>query len=127
MTPPDLGIYEALAHPYRRRLLVAMLRADRHGVAYPNPLEFAPVVRRDPGKSRRIAMTHNHLPKLDDMGIVEWDRETEKLSKGPAWDEIEPLLRWMEHNRDELPDGWLPEGAIADGDGGEVAETRSEP
>jgi len=112
MTPPDLGIYEALVHPYRRRLLLAMLKADRHGVAYPNPLEFAPVVQGDPGKSRRIAMTHNHLPKLDDMGIVRWDRAEEELSKGPEWDEIEPLLRWMEANRDELPEGWLPEGVI---------------
>lgn len=125
MTPPELGIYEALVHPYRRRLLLAMLRADRHDVAYPNPLEFSPVVQGDPGESRRTAMTHNHLPKLDDMGIVRWDRAAEELSKGPKWDDIEPLLRWMEENRDELPDGWLPEGAIGDS-GGEIVETRSE-
>ena len=126
MTPPDLGIYEALVHPYRRRLLLAMLKADDHGVAYPNPLEFAPVVQGDPGRSRRIAMAHNHLPKLDGMGIIEWDREAEELSKGETWDELEPLLRWMAENRDELPEGWLPEGSV-DYDGGvEAAGTRSE-
>jgi hypothetical protein len=86
--------------------------ADDYGVAYPNPLEFAPVVQGDPGRSRRIAMAHAHLPKLDDMGIVEWDWEAKELSKGQAWDEIEPLLRWMVENRDELPEGWLPEGAV---------------
>lgn len=124
MPPPDFGMYEALVHPYRRRLLVAMLKADRHGVAYPNPLEFAPVMGGDPGKSRRLEMVHTHLPKLDDMGIVRWDRSTEELSKGPKWDEIEPLLRWMEANRDELPEGWLPEG-VTDPDGADA--TRSEP
>ena len=112
MTPPGPDIYEALVHPYRRRLLLAVLEADRHGVAYPDPLEFDPAVQGDPGKSRRIAMAHNHLPKLDDMGIIRWDREREELSKGPEWDELEPLLRWMEEHRDELPDGWLPEGAL---------------
>lgn len=112
MTPPDLGIYEALVHPYRRRLLLAMLNADDHGVAYPNPLEFAPVVQGDPGRSRRIAMAHNHLPKLDEMDIIEWDGEAEELSRGVEWDELKPLLRWMEEHRDELPEGWLPEEAI---------------
>jgi len=126
MTPPEIDIYEALAHPYRRRLLLAMCRADDHGVAYPNPLEFAPVVRGEPGKSRRIAMAHTHLPKLDDMGIVEWDREAEELATGPAWDELEPLLRWMDGNRDELPEGWLPEEAIDYHGNDEAAETRSE-
>jgi len=126
MSAPDLGIYEALVHPYRRRLLLAMLKADRNDVAYPNPLEFAPVAQGDPGKSRRIAMTHNHLPKLDDMGIVRWDREAEELSKGPEWDELEPLLRWMEEHRDELPEGWLPEGVTDFGEGGESGGTRSE-
>jgi len=112
MLPPELGIYEALVHPYRRRLLVAMLVADRQDADYPNPLEFAPVVGGDPGDRRRIEMVHNHLPKLDGMDIVRWDREPEDLSKGPKWDDIEPLLRWMAENRDELPEGWLPEGAI---------------
>jgi hypothetical protein len=126
MAPPDLGVYEALVHPYRRRLLVAMLEADRHGVAYPNPLEFAPVVQGDPGRQRRIEMAHVHLPKLDDMGVVRWDRETEELSKGPKWDEIEPLLCWMEEHRDELPEGWLPEGTTDFGEGGPPEETRPE-
>ena len=126
MTPPGHDIYEALVHPYRRRLLLAMLRADDHGVAYPNPLEFAPVVRGEPGRSRRIAMAHTHLPKLDDMGIVEWDREAEELSKGPTWDELEPLLRWMAENRDELPEGWLPEEAIDYDASGDATGTTSE-
>jgi len=113
MYPPDFGIYEALVHPYRRRLLVAMLHADRHDVPYPDPLEFTPTAEDE---RRRIGMLHIHLPKLDDMGIIRWDRETEELSKGPRWDDLEPLLRWMDENRDELPEGWLPETTIDDGE-----------
>lgn len=106
MAPPNYGIYEALVHPYRRRLLIAMLDAERHGAPYPDPLAFAPDVDDE---RWRTEMVHAHLPKLDDMGIVRWDRETEELSKGPRWDDLEPLLRWMDENRDELPEGWLPE------------------
>ncbi|AZH26195.1 DUF7344 domain-containing protein [Haloplanus aerogenes] len=106
MAPSDFGIYEALVHPYRRRLLVAMLDADRRDAPYPDPLEFAPDAEEE---RHRIGMIHTHLPKLDDMGVIQWDRETEELSKGPRWDDLEPLLRWMDENRDELPEGWLPE------------------
>lgn len=31
-----------------------------------------------------IRMIHVHLPKLDDAGVVEWDRETTEVRKGPA-------------------------------------------
>jgi len=107
MTVPDPGIYEALVHPYRRRLLLAMLKADRQNAAYPDPLAFTGVRGGSPER-RRVAMVHIHLPKLDDMGIVRWERETAELSKGPKWEELAPLLRWMEQHRDELPEGWLP-------------------
>ena len=52
-------------------------------------------------------MKHTHIPKLADMGFVEWDRETGTLSKGTNWSEIEPLLELLRDNRDELPEEWL--------------------
>ena len=112
MHPPDVGIFEALVHPYRRRLLVAMLRADQCDAPYPDPLAFTPDTEEE---RRRIGMLHIHLPKLDDMGIIRWDRESKELSKGPQWGDLEPLLRWMDENRDELPEGWLPERPTDDG------------
>jgi len=123
MTVPDPGIYEALVHPYRRRLLLAMLKADRQNAAYPDPLTFIGMRGGSPER-RRIAMVHIHLPKLDDMGIIRWERETAELSKGPKWEELAPLLRWMEQHRDELPEGWLPGRSNGDEDGG--ADVRSE-
>jgi hypothetical protein len=58
------------------------------------------------------------------MDIIRWDRETEKLSKGPKWEELVPLLRWMEQHRDELPEGWLP--GSSNGDEDVAADARSE-
>jgi predicted transcriptional regulator len=53
-----------------------------------------------------VQLTHNHLPKLEDAGYIEWDRETDEITKGPRFDEIEPLLELIEDHADELPHGW---------------------
>jgi hypothetical protein len=59
----------------------------------------------------QISVNHSHLPKLADMGFIEWDRESGELSKGPEWEEIAPLLTLIYDHRDELPDEWLSESA----------------
>lgn len=57
----------------------------------------------------RIGLTQVHLPKLADMGFIEWNQETSEISKGPDWDEIAPLLQLMHDHWDELSESWLPE------------------
>lgn len=51
-------------------------------------------------------LIRNHLPKLEEAGYIEWDRDTGKISKGPRFDEIKPLLKLIENHPDELPDDW---------------------
>jgi hypothetical protein len=53
-----------------------------------------------------IALVHNHLPKLEETGYIEWDRDTDEISKGPRFEEIEPLLELIENHADELPPDW---------------------
>jgi len=53
-----------------------------------------------------IAIDHHHLPKLEDAGYIEWNRDTDEISKGPRFDEIEPILELIETHADELPPGW---------------------
>jgi hypothetical protein len=60
----------------------------------------------DNTKEVELVLTHAHLPKLDDAGYIEWDRETDEISKGPRFEEIEPLLELIETHADELPAGW---------------------
>jgi hypothetical protein len=55
----------------------------------------------------QMRMHHVHLPKLDEMGYIDWDPEADTVAKGPNFEEIRPLLTLMREHEDELPDGWL--------------------
>ena len=43
-------------------------------------------------ESVSIALVHNHLPRLADHGIVEWDQRSGDVVKGEHFDEILPYL-----------------------------------
>ncbi len=70
--------FDALGDPARRAILLSLLDG-------PTTIEL------DGGN--RVELRHNHLPRLTDAGYVEWDSGEKQLSRGPAFEEIEPLLR----------------------------------
>lgn len=53
-----------------------------------------------------IALTHSHLPKLEEAGYVEWDPDSGEISAGPRFDEIEPFIDLIENHASELPPDW---------------------
>jgi DNA-binding transcriptional ArsR family regulator len=53
-----------------------------------------------------LQLIHNHLPRLEEAGYIDWDRDTGTISKGSRYDEIKPLLDLMENHADELPPDW---------------------
>lgn len=100
--------FEALANRYRRQLLLAMLEANPLDDDELDPLSL--LKQRETTADlevTQIRLHHVHLPKLADMGFIEWDRESGDLSKGPNWEEIAPLLQLILNHQDELPDGWV--------------------
>lgn len=96
----------ALADSYRRQLLVALLTQNPQGSNEIDPVSAIAPTNKEPERLR-TELIHSHLPKLADVGYIDWERERGKLSKGPNWDEISPLLRHIHEHRDELPDGWV--------------------
>lgn len=95
---------DALGDIQRRKLLLALL--DH------NPQDDSPVVIADSDRDRDavdqlVRMKHVHLPKLEDYGFIEWDRDTHEVSKGSNFEEIRPVLELLADHDDELPDGWL--------------------
>jgi len=98
-------LFDALANPYRRQLLVALLEHNPQDDDDQDPLNI--LVEGQEADDLETTMIHSHLPKLERGGFIEWDRDTNQISKGPKWDEIGPVLTLIHEHRDELPDGWL--------------------
>ncbi|ELZ08892.1 hypothetical protein C479_12229 [Halovivax asiaticus JCM 14624] len=85
---------EALQNGRRRRVLAAIQEEG--------PLSVADATRSvaadsDCGEGRtasvRVMLHHAHLPKLEAMDYICWNREDETVSEGPAWDEIAPFVQ----------------------------------
>lgn len=54
-----------------------------------------------------VEMHHIHLPRLEDAGFIEWNKDDQQVMKGPKYAEIRPLLEVLTDNADKLPDGEL--------------------
>jgi hypothetical protein len=98
---PELDqILDHLSTRHRRLILLSL----KHGGS---TTETDVMIRgADDERAGEIQLVHNHLPKLDDAGYITWDRDTGNISKGPRFDEIEPLLELIENHADELPPDW---------------------
>lgn len=93
--------FDALADADRRRLLCALLDANPQDSLDPFDL-LAEDRTPDGSATTRLELTHMHLPKLAEMGFIDWDRESGTFSRGRNWKEIAPLLRLIREHEDEL-------------------------
>jgi len=90
---------EILANVYRRRVLVALStkNPDQEPVFIPEDIS--------PGEKSieplQFALHHDHLPRLEEMGFIKWDREASEVYRGPRFDDIEPLLEVLESHMNE--------------------------
>jgi hypothetical protein len=107
-------VFDSLAHPYRRHLLLALLERNPRSDDRLDPMDLLASGTVDGLAVTTLGAIHVHLPKLADMGFVEWDRDSGVVSEGPGWEEVAPLCRLMRDHRDELPEGWL-HGSAAPG------------
>lgn len=94
---------QAIAHTARRHLLIAL----RNG----NPQEHTAIaldewVDETDTAAPLTVMHHTHLPKLEDQGFIQWDRDHHRVSRGPQFAEIEPLLSVLYDHREDLPEEW---------------------
>lgn len=117
--PPFERMLDALAHPYRRQLLVALTEHDPQAAQGGLDADHALASAHGGIDSENIpqgALVREHLPKLKRYGYIAQDETTREISKGPNWDEIEPLLRILQENEAELPPDWLdiPDDVLVD-------------
>lgn len=117
-----LSPFALLASPVRRAILFGLV--DAESLAVPDDLatgrrkgsagdgaRAGGGVRRpgagagsSSGGELATELYHNHLPKLVEAGVVEWDREAGTVSRGERFAEIGPLLELLANNRERIPD-----------------------
>lgn len=100
-TPLD-DMLLALADRHRRRILLALLEGDSLAVD-------DVVVPPDDGagedylKRHQIRLLHNHLPHLNDAGLVRWNPGAGTVERGPRFDEVRSLLELLDGHKAALP------------------------
>lgn len=92
-------LFEVLSHEYRRYILWMLADAEDRTDEPTRRTLFAG--GDDEPDILHLQLRHNHLPKLDDYGLVDWDPEHETLSRGPRFEEVEPFLDVIGDDRDE--------------------------
>ena len=90
---------DVLRHVDRRRLLLALLNAEEAAL----PIELDQLEYETAESDILLSFRHNHLPKLEDRGFVDADLDRYSVTKGPRFEEIEPLLELLDTHRDRLP------------------------
>lgn len=53
-------------------------------------------------KRQQGALYHILLPILEATGFIDWQEEAGEVTKGPAFEDLEPLLRFLPDSRDGL-------------------------
>ena len=99
LTRPGVNRVLDVCRDRYRRLILVELRQER-------TMQVCDLLFRNDPETARLALEHEHLPKLAEAGYVEWDWETDEVTVGPAFEEVEPLLDLIERHADELPPGW---------------------
>lgn len=86
-------LFDALANHHRRQLLSTLLDSK--------PETEIPVP-----ETLTVRMNHAHLPRLDEAGYIEWDRERDVIRRGSRFDDVLPIITIMRENDHELPGEW---------------------
>ena len=94
---------DALGHVERRRLLLALLNAEEAAL----PIELDQLEYETAESDVLVSFHHGHLPKLEDRGFVDANPDQHSVTRGPRFEEIEPLLELLDTHRDQLSTDWV--------------------
>lgn len=75
-------VLEALAHQYRRNTLCFLAAAERDAVSLEDVSEELASSSGPPVEDIKASLHHNHLPKLEEAGFVEYDERSGTIRSG---------------------------------------------
>lgn len=110
-------LFGLLAADARRRVLYMLCDTDTlrvpeglqiRGQAQVRQSGGSQTMQQSPPEDRssqafEMELYHIHLPKLEAEDVIEWDRDGQTVSRGPAFEEIEPALRTLAAHAHRFP------------------------
>jgi hypothetical protein len=102
------NVLALFAHRDRRQLLVYLVDGNPEDLDdIPEHIRVADHIDEEERRALLQMLETEHLPLLEENGVIDWDRERDVIVRGERFDEIRPLLRLITDHEDELPDDWL--------------------
>lgn len=92
-------VFDALQSPYRRQLLCALLEAPPDTE---EPTHASSVLADNELCEIDPEAYHVHIPKLVEMGYVEWDPRQNDICRGPRFAELQPMVEIIRTNQELL-------------------------
>lgn len=83
------SMFRVVKNAKRRRLLLEMWR---NGGFDTDITTLRGAFMRNPMHETSREMRKEHLPYLEEMGLIEWNRETGEIKQGPNFDDVTPFL-----------------------------------
>lgn len=97
-------IFRTLSHPTRRRILTTLIEHELDQNSSVSTDVLTPDAAID--EDFHIRLYHQHLPRLDTVGFIDWDPDTGTIAAGPHYEEIEAVVSLLAANEDALPTDW---------------------
>jgi hypothetical protein len=88
--------FDLLTSDERRSLLSALREVSQPDDA----VQALDTVEPPAREADLVALRHVHLPKLESHGVIRWDRDENAVRQGPAFEDIRPLLQFLETTHD---------------------------
>ncbi|GAA1290974.1 hypothetical protein GCM10009647_000020 [Streptomyces sanglieri] len=97
VSPEAIGsMMDALRERTRRVILMTLLGDTTE-------TSLATLERQINDENAQVQLFHSDLPRLANAGYIKWDDDSENISKGPRFSEVEPLVQLLREYNTRFP------------------------
>jgi hypothetical protein len=100
-SPSPDTLLTLLSEYQRRRVITELIEDSPRSVG-----DLVDTLAQGDPRTLGIALIHNHLPKLQEARVIEWEPDTGVVRRGPQFDTVEAVVELLRSNQEALPAGW---------------------